>query len=868
MAELDETCACSVFLFDGAKSTDAGALPAGDGGDIRSLVRSIYPQGMACLTDVITTPCVRCESQSRSLVSPQNSLCACPVTVCDDRALFRAQLKAALNAATASPTPAPLLLLIDVDELTDDNGIGLWSLKQIIDDELGGSAGLESTSCTVVGGPARVSESLPRPTLRRSPRRTSPLTVSCAASYFGGQLAAISAGCRHRARFAKASYGIRHKDVVAGQCAPHVARRQRRLQGEKARRAALGLTKHKSRTKVQRIADRVAKLELATRDVTTAFLEDPRGMSAANRKRTQEENLELRHLLEVWESEDQVREQKLNLRRRLQSWNFDPRKLESEQEVLRCVALLLEEAAHWCGGLAAVGVDKRTLHRGWLKTGKRNAPSSTLHRFIVVVRSSYNEANPYHNFHHAVDVLQATYFFLRRMKVLLDKDPDKPFFAQDGFCVDPALIFARTFFRPHEVFALLVAALCHDLGHPGVNNMYMTTQRTALAELYNDTAVLENYHSASLFALLRREKICFFGGCGSEPASVNYREFRQVVTSSILATDMGQHTDYVKKVQGRQHRFRNPLVESSSPTSAIPISQTDKLESPSWSPQAAKLPELRSEDRILLASILVKCADISNPARPFSIARDWCMALMEEFEIQRHIECGLVGDEDEVTPAGSAKLTMEHINGQIFFIDKFVVPLWDAVVGDENVDKDKPRNCDVMLNDEDLSGMSTLWGGLEELRYCRDMVNRNRREWVGLQRALDSPREPRQPGNDVRAAASVEEGGAPDHNSQQRPCAVGPCPKQSPPASERAAPPAPPPADCPNGPAAAEPTRRASPPSVGQVGGKSGRGRVKIVTSFSGQQSPEPAFDSRVRTAAYHASNTGIQRFEAPITHL
>ena len=62
-------------------------------------------------------------------------------------------------------------------------------------------------------------------------------------------------------------------------------------------------------------------------------------------------------------------------------------------------------------------------------------------------------------------------------------------------------------------------------------------------------------------------------------------EFRKTVIASILATDMSLHNDYVTKIKDQAARLRN-------------LSALDE--------------SAREEERMLLCSALIKCADISN----------------------------------------------------------------------------------------------------------------------------------------------------------------------------------------------------------------------------------------------------------------
>ncbi len=84
--------------------------------------------------------------------------------------------------------------------------------------------------------------------------------------------------------------------------------------------------------------------------------------------------------------------------------------------------------------------------------------------FVREVRRHY-QANPYHNFIHAFDVLQTVYSLLVRRQTAF---PLPLSLSQSCLLSDRQFITdAVNFLTELDIFALLVSALCHDLSHPG-----------------------------------------------------------------------------------------------------------------------------------------------------------------------------------------------------------------------------------------------------------------------------------------------------------------------------------------------------------------------------------------------------------------
>lgn len=272
-------------------------------------------------------------------------------------------------------------------------------------------------------------------------------------------------------------------------------------------------------------------------------------------------------------------QERKSLEKRVSTWDFSPINLPHD-DLIHCAVIILSQT--------------------FSSSEVKEFTQEQLYDFIIDLSSIYHGENPYHNFAHAVDVLQCIYFFLCQMGLLPYADgtpraaPSKPY----------------RILRPRDIFALLIAAIGHDTAHPGVNNSFLINTSAPLALLYNDISVLENFHAMTLFQLLKKHKFDDMLG-GSD--STEYSEFRKLVITSILATDMALHSDYVTKINEQNQR-----LEESDPND--------------WTPARCL------EERLLFCSGLIKCADISNVARPFPRAFEWAQILIEEFASQGDLE--------------------------------------------------------------------------------------------------------------------------------------------------------------------------------------------------------------------------------------
>ncbi|KAI9189950.1 3',5'-cyclic-nucleotide phosphodiesterase [Blastocladiella emersonii ATCC 22665] len=232
-----------------------------------------------------------------------------------------------------------------------------------------------------------------------------------------------------------------------------------------------------------------------------------------------------------------------------------------------------------------------------------------LKRFLHTVKDNYNN-NPFHNFRHCFCVTQMFYGIVNVTKIM-----DKV--------------------EPIDLLIGLVACIIHDIDHPGFNNAYQVNARTELATVYNDQSPLENHHCAVGFTIIRNKDCNIFKNLTDK----EYDAARKGIVRCVLSTDLTKHGDIMAKFKVVADNF----------------SFTDP------------------EHRMQLLVMMVKCADISNEARPADVAEPWLDCLLEEYFAQSDREKaeGLpvapFMDRDKVTKPGA----------QVGFIQFVMIPLFE-----------------------------------------------------------------------------------------------------------------------------------------------------------------------------------------------
>lgn len=236
---------------------------------------------------------------------------------------------------------------------------------------------------------------------------------------------------------------------------------------------------------------------------------------------------------------------------------------------------------------------------------------NTLRNFLYETYKNYNDV-PFHNFRHCFCVTQMMYAILWTVDL-----PSK--------------------IGDLEVLILLTSCICHDLDHPGYNNIYQINAKTELAIRYNDISPLENHHCSVAFRVLENEDCNIFKSFSME----QFKQIREGMIRCILATDMARHNEILS-----QFKEVTPEFDYQNKTHVN-----------------------------LLCMVLIKVSDISNEARPMDVAEPWLDRLLQEFFKQSDAEKleGL-----PVTPfMDREKITKP--SSQCSFIGFVLLPLFEAL---------------------------------------------------------------------------------------------------------------------------------------------------------------------------------------------
>ena len=257
---------------------------------------------------------------------------------------------------------------------------------------------------------------------------------------------------------------------------------------------------------------------------------------------------------------------------------------------------------------------------------------TTFENFINEISAGYIRENPYHNDLHAGDVTQTCLVFMQKGKV------------NDLVNLDI-----------YNLCALFISCMVHDYKHPGLTNAFLINTNDDIAIRYNDKSVLESYHIAQTFELIKNKPKCdiFKDMNKSEIAMMRKR-----MINCVLSTDMVKHAQIFSLIKVSTEKYK--------------INQGKNAYKFFEGLESMALFEMQQN----FMDLFIHCCDISNPTKPYDIYQIWASNVMNEFYLQgdREKKLGLpvsfLCDRDTTTIP----------QGQIGFMEGVVLPFYSSVV--------------------------------------------------------------------------------------------------------------------------------------------------------------------------------------------
>ena len=252
-----------------------------------------------------------------------------------------------------------------------------------------------------------------------------------------------------------------------------------------------------------------------------------------------------------------------------------------------------------------------------------------LEPFLVSISNQYIETTLYHNSMHGADVTQSLCLYILNSNA-------------EEICQSLVL----------DLLGILIAALGHDLGHPGFTNPFQINSNSELALTYNDASCLENFHASKLFRTIRKQETDIFENLSVQ----DYKTIRKRMIGNILATDMVNHGKIMTVIKTR---LSINIAENKQKFELLSGNEETKF-----------------EEQQSLFDFMIHAADLAHNTKLFNISLKWVELLSEEFWLQ--------GDtEKNMKLPVSFLCDRQNYNipkSQIGFIKGFIIPTFDCLV--------------------------------------------------------------------------------------------------------------------------------------------------------------------------------------------
>ncbi|UXI20107.1 2-oxoglutarate and iron-dependent oxygenase domain-containing protein 3 [Sarcoptes scabiei] len=290
----------------------------------------------------------------------------------------------------------------------------------------------------------------------------------------------------------------------------------------------------------------------------------------------------------------------------LDSFDFDDQTLTDDETILATIRLFIDLELN----------------------EKFQIPYQSLCRWILSVRKNYRKVI-YHNWRHALNVAQTMFVIIKVIK----RDAIHLFVIICEIFLFPKFLFEkrcnlRRFLDPKEQLALIMASICHDLDHRGLNNSFQSRTSHPLTQIYS-TSYMENHHFNHTMLILKSNGNNILVNVGEQDRS----EIIEIIERCILSTDLAEH---IKK--------KDKFIEI--------------IRSGSWDLDDPSMKEN------FLAMLMTAC-DLSAICKPWPIQKRIAELVSNEFYYQGDIETSL-----NLNPIPMMDRKQKHNLAQGYLIDE------------------------------------------------------------------------------------------------------------------------------------------------------------------------------------------------------
>ncbi|GKY95745.1 hypothetical protein MPSEU_000535300 [Mayamaea pseudoterrestris] len=224
--------------------------------------------------------------------------------------------------------------------------------------------------------------------------------------------------------------------------------------------------------------------------------------------------------------------------------------------------------------------------------------SLQLQEYTLTIAALYRD-NPFHNFEHASHVTMSVVKLLSRI-VAPDIEPE----SQDAA---HKVLHDHTFginSSPLTQFAVILAALIHDVDHTGVPNSQLVNEDASIAVVYKQKSIAEQNSFEIAWDLLMQD--CFEDLRRTiYQTEDEFKRFRQMLVQSVLSTDIMDKELAAK----RKERWKKAFAQEKS---------------------SATCEELTARKATIVIEHLIQTSDVAHTMQHWHIYRKWNARLFEE----------------------------------------------------------------------------------------------------------------------------------------------------------------------------------------------------------------------------------------------